>query len=255
VEAHTCPGIRCNGNPQSLNLYGYVTDNPVSRQDGDGHLLTIYQLYSNGNDRRGVSTFSGTDGNEFSQFTESLQHTEQPPAQPAATAPTPPANGQAQQQGPFVADTTSPEYIRDSTTLADNATWGPILGASGGECVDATAHFTGVTDHTADWTIGTNPIKVVSADGTINPAVKPGTAIMTPDSSGGYPQSNNVPKNSATYVGPGKLPGSIKVIDQWKAHPAINSPAHPPSVRTIFLDNSRYASNNSNAYYVIFVAR
>ena len=26
------------GNPQSLNLYGYVTDNPVSRQDGDGHL-------------------------------------------------------------------------------------------------------------------------------------------------------------------------------------------------------------------------
>jgi RHS repeat-associated protein len=25
------------GDPQSLNLYGYVTDNPVSRQDGDGH--------------------------------------------------------------------------------------------------------------------------------------------------------------------------------------------------------------------------
>jgi hypothetical protein len=40
-----------------------------------------------------VSTFSGTDGNEFSQFTESLQNTEQPPAQPATTAP--PASGQA----------------------------------------------------------------------------------------------------------------------------------------------------------------
>ena len=34
------------GNPQSLNLYGFVTDNPVSRQDGDGHMITIYDLYS-----------------------------------------------------------------------------------------------------------------------------------------------------------------------------------------------------------------
>ena len=33
-------------NPQTLNLYGYVANNPESRVDPDGHLMTIYQLYS-----------------------------------------------------------------------------------------------------------------------------------------------------------------------------------------------------------------
>ena len=60
------------GDPQSLNLYGYVTDNPVSRQDGDGHLITIYQLYSNGSGQHGMSTFSGIDMDEFSQFSRDL---------------------------------------------------------------------------------------------------------------------------------------------------------------------------------------
>ena len=150
-----------------------------------------------------------------------------------------------------MADTTSQEYIRDSTTLADAATWG-LIGS--GECVAATEYFTGVPAPTADWTIGTDPIKVVNGDGTINSAVKPGTAIMTPGDNGRYPQGE-VPKNSATYVGPGQLPGSIKVIDQWNAHPEIDRPAHPPSVRTIFLDNTHAVSDNSNAYYVIFAAR
>jgi RHS repeat-associated protein len=34
------------GDPQSLNLYEYVRNNPVSGIDPDGHLLTIYELYS-----------------------------------------------------------------------------------------------------------------------------------------------------------------------------------------------------------------
>jgi len=36
------------GNPQSLNLYGYVTDNPTSRQDGDGHLVWAIHAWISG---------------------------------------------------------------------------------------------------------------------------------------------------------------------------------------------------------------
>lgn len=247
-------------NPQTLNLYTYVGNNPVNEVDADGHSphgtsispgengSSLWGEIGCGGLEQGYSSLEGgvcvvDDGALPPQQLVALQAYVQQVSD----------SDQAQQQsGPFVADTSSPEYIRDSTTLADNATWG-LIGS--GECVAATEHFTGVPGPTADWTTGTAPVKVVNADGTINSAVKPGTAIMTPNSSGGYPQSNSVPKNSATFVGPGKYPGSIQVIDQWNAHPEINSPAHPPSMRTIFLDNTQSVSNNSNAYYVIFLAR
>jgi RHS repeat-associated protein len=78
------------GNPQSLNLYGYVTDNPVSRQDGDGHLLTIYQLYSWHSSAQDMSGIMMAITGEMQQqrLDEELQETKkQPPAQPAITAP------------------------------------------------------------------------------------------------------------------------------------------------------------------------
>ncbi len=87
------------GNPQSLNLYGYVTDNPVSRQDGDGHLITIYQLYSwhSGAQDQSAIMLGITGDEEQQQLDAKLQKTKTPPATPAATAP-PSANGQAQQK-------------------------------------------------------------------------------------------------------------------------------------------------------------
>ena len=83
------------GNPQSLNLYGYVTDNPVSRQDGDGHLMTIYQLYSwHSSAQDMVSAMMAITGEQMmQQIDANLQKAKQPPAQPAATAP--PATGAA----------------------------------------------------------------------------------------------------------------------------------------------------------------
>ena len=83
------------GNPQSLNLYGYVTDNPVSRQDGDGHLMTIYQLYSwHSSAQDMVSAMMAITGEQMmQQIDANLQKVKQPPAQPAATAP--PATGVA----------------------------------------------------------------------------------------------------------------------------------------------------------------
>jgi hypothetical protein len=42
--------------PQSLNLYGYVDNGPVDKQDPDGHLLTLQNYNSWGNgDRSQVS--------------------------------------------------------------------------------------------------------------------------------------------------------------------------------------------------------
>jgi hypothetical protein len=113
-----------------------------------------------------------------------------------------------------------------------------------GECVALTSQLTGVTADTSQWRAGP---KVVNADGTLNSAVKPGTAIATFDSNGRYPGPNVKDKNSATFLGPGVYSGNggIRVMDQWKAHPP-NS-AHAPQ--------SRDVSNNSNSYFVIIVPR
>jgi hypothetical protein len=116
--------------------------------------------------------------------------------------------------------------------------------------VALTSQLTGVTAHTADWTQGP---KVLNPDGTINSAVKPGTAIATFDSNGRYPTSD--PRNSATFLSPGVYSGggSIRVTDQWNAHG--QNPAENPQSRDVrfYSDTTRNISNNSNAYYVIIV--
>lgn len=75
------------GDPQSLNLYAYVTDNPVSRQDADGHLMTINQLYSwHSGVQDQMSVVMGVAGDQSQQkLDEQLQNsgakgqTQQPP--------------------------------------------------------------------------------------------------------------------------------------------------------------------------------
>ena len=99
-----------------------------------------------------------------------------------------------------------------------------------GECVALTSKLTGVTDHTPAWTHGP---PVVFSDGTINSAVKPGTAIAAGwDAEGHYPRGH-VAKNSGVFLGPGVASGhgSISIVDQWKAHPP--NPANPPQSRDV----------------------
>ena len=97
---------------------------------------------------------------------------------------------------------------------------------------------------------------MVHADGTLNSDVKPGTAIATFDANGRYP-SGPVAKNSGVFLGPGVSSGrgSIRIMDQWNAHPP--HPAEPPQSRDVrfYQDPTRDVSNNSNAYYVIIVPR
>lgn len=93
-------------------------------------------------------------------------------------------------------------------------------------------------------------------DGTINSAVKPGTAMATFDANGQYPRGR-VEKNSGVFLGPAVLggSGSVRVMDQWNAHPP--NPANPPRSRDVRFNANptRDLSNNSNAYHVIIVPR
>lgn len=54
--------------PQSLNLYAYVANNPISRSDKDGHLITMQQLYSYHNGAQTLlSSFMAVLGDQMQQ--------------------------------------------------------------------------------------------------------------------------------------------------------------------------------------------
>jgi RHS repeat-associated protein len=68
------------GDPQSLNLYGFVTGNPVSKQDGDGHLfVSIYhQSEVNGGGQALIENFLAVVGDQGQDdITNALQRDEQ----------------------------------------------------------------------------------------------------------------------------------------------------------------------------------
>jgi hypothetical protein len=114
-----------------------------------------------------------------------------------------------------------------------------------GECVTACKKFSGLEGtSTSQWRAG--PQVTTDKD------IKPGTAIATFDSNGRYPKGDQ-PKNSGIYLGRGTN-GSIWILDQWPARSGTGQKDHPPQPRELLTDNSRGASNNSNAYHVILVA-
>jgi hypothetical protein len=153
----------------------------------------------------------------------------------------------------MVTNPNSPEFQRDSTTLGGDATWS-LIGPNG-ECVDSTKHFaTGLAGTSTDqWRAG---IPLVLPDGTLNPAVKPNTAIATFDSNGHYPLGPH--KNSGIFLGPNtRFPGSAKILDQWNSitmNGVMVRAAEPPSMRTIFQTSTGFSDNPKN-YSVIMLAR
>lgn len=156
-----------------------------------------------------------------------------------------------QADGSYVAPTGPGSEIARIDAAADAGK--PVALVGSGECVALTSQLTGVTDQTTRWIAGQ---PVVLPNGTLNPDVKPGTAVATFDANGNYPRGN-VAKNSGVVLGPGVASGkgSIRLMDQWKAHPP--NPANPPQSRDVrfYSDPTANVSNNSNAYYVILVPR
>ena len=231
----------------TLNLYSYTENGPINRIDADGHNVV-------GMDGLRRSTTGGF--NEIDNVIASIMAADSAfdlYAQAVNAQPQQAQNPQSGRQpdGSYMAPTGKNSEIAKMDAAADQGKPMSLVGS--GECVALTSHLTGVTEHTASWRQGP---KVVNADGTINDAVKPGTAIATFDSSGHYRHGPGA-KNSGVFLGPGIYSGkgSIRIIDQWNAHPP--NPANPPQSRDVRFYNNAIAdvSNNANAYYVIIVPR
>ena len=222
-------------NPQTLNLYSMVADDPESFADLGGH--TSYDP------RPGFGSESGGEGHfiwadEYVARDLGGASLNVPGWEVAAQRSSEQAqnNSQAELKGPYVADLKS-KNIAPLLDPNHKPSDSDIVG--NGQCVTAYSKFSGVTGDTKRWRAG-----VDVAD---NGDIKPGTAIATFDSNGRYPSGKD--KNSGIYLGPGTK-GSI--LDQWPAHSP--NPAHPPQPREVLNDNARGASNNANAYHVILVA-
>ena len=243
------------GNPQTLNLYAYVKNNPMNLTDPTGHQAEG-QLVGTGGDymaarmRAGESigigdavepgvwevTVNGESSFALGTYDDAAAYA-QARSQGQSSTAGPALNG------PFVADLKSPQI---AALLDPNhkPSTSDIVGPNG-ECVDLTKKFSGMGPYvdTSLWRAG--PTKVVD-----DKDIKPGTAIATFDSKGHYPKGD-VPKNSGIYLGRGAN-GSIWILDQWPARPAVGQRVNPPQQRQL-LPNQPYASNNANAYYVILV--
>ncbi len=215
--------------PQTLNLYGYVRNDPTSKEDVDGH--SIWDWLRNLDPHSGPTNIGGSDPAPSPQSTQQ--------------------NVKAQQQtgrqpnGSYIAPTGPGSEIYNRTHGGKN---GQVLHPpddTQGQCVTACKHFSGITAPTTAWREGA----AVSG----NSSIPIGTAIATFGSNGKYP--TNEDQNSGIYLGPGGKPGSILIFDQWPAYPSLGTAAQPPHIREMPF-NSDYGhsmANSASAYHVIIV--
>jgi hypothetical protein len=117
-----------------------------------------------------------------------------------------------------------------------------------GQCVTATAHFSGVTGDTSQWTPGKPAAQLTDSD--------KGVAVATFDNNGKYfPTSSE--KNSGIFNGT-STKDNFHLVDQWPKRTDSNGnvirEARPPGDR-IISPNGAHPSDNSHDYYVIIVPR
>jgi RHS repeat-associated protein len=257
------------GDPQTLNLYSYVENGPLNRVDADGHaanksgiennwlgfdegpcagtwsITCIEQTHA---DNIGSLNLSDETADEQA-YDAMVQASQQGVSQSQSNASN--STSTAQQQtgrqpdGSYVAPTGpgSEIYNRTHGGKDDQVLHPPD--DTKGQCVTACKYFSGITAPTTAWKEG----PAVSG----NSSIPIGTAIATFGPNGKYPTNGD--QNSGIYMGQGKN-GSILILDQWPAYgPPLNTPAHPPQIRTMQLNDSygHSLSNSASAYHVIIV--
>jgi RHS repeat-associated protein len=219
-------------NPQSLNLYAYVLNNPITHLDADGHAIGEGPLAAGARAAThdcDNSPDSRCDGYPSLGDPMSTPYTEEV-AQQAAQA-------QAQRsKGPVSvepADLNSPE-IAPLLDLNHKRSDSDYIGNH--ECVDLTKNFSRMGDVSAghQWYPGE---KVSDAKD-----LKEGTAIANFNDKGRFPDKHTY--NSGIYLGPG-VNGSIWILDQW--------PGNSPRAREVHLDSRREPADNAGAYRVILL--
>jgi RHS repeat-associated protein len=211
--------------PQSLNLYSYVRNNPVSGVDPNGHAPFSWGGFEDSTSQPNL---------QLKWSSQWLANAQIVAAQQKAPKPG------RQRDGSYIAPTGPGSEIANITDPAHPLP--PMIG--NGQCVTACAHFSGVTGDTKQWTEG--------APVANNSSIPVGTAIATFGSNGRYPTNGD--QNSGIYMGQGKN-GSILILDQWPAHARTGTPNHPAQIREMIADDGKTLSNSANSYHVIIVPR
>jgi RHS repeat-associated protein len=238
-------------NPQTLNLYSMVADDPESFADLDGHAMTqIYQLANTGAGIWGGDPTGGSDfwvnqdglavlsldngGNGlFVGLNSSAQGTVQP-------------QSNRQPDGSYKATPAQLAEIRERNEHRKDKNGNPIMITApndpDGQCVTACKHFTGVPGPTSSWRAGKNATDLTDAD--------IGLAIATFVGSGSkarFPKDGN--QNSAVFMGKGI--GGIWVADQWPS----GKPTTIWFMPTHNFRNPDTRSVNAETYRVIIVPK
>jgi RHS repeat-associated protein len=239
-------------NPQSLNLYAYVGNDPIDGQDRDGHAR--YDKGASGCAAYGsLCSAGGEYGDQGSldleqvridgivaEWNAALQQNASPAAQTNQEATTPASAPPAQQtygrqaDGSYKADPAKVQAAIDAGK--------PILEPGNpdksSECVyacKALSQMNGIG--TSQWSKGRAALE-------LNDTTDIGLAIATLGS-GHYHSDHG---NSGIYMGHDK-DGGLKIVDQWPG----NGPAHDhPNPHTLHTDSPNL-SMNAAAYYVIIV--
>jgi RHS repeat-associated protein len=214
-------------NPQSLNLYAYVLNNPLGVADPNGHDPSVGDQVDAMLEQAWQATADARNLMASAAAEEARKKAKAQPPKPGR-----------QPDGSYIAPTGPGTEIGNITDPAHPLP--PMIG--NGQCVTACKHFSGITAPTTDWRQGA----AVANNGSI----PIGTAIATFGSNGRYPTDGD--QNSGIYMGPGQN-GGVLILDQWPAHPASGTPDHPPQIREMRYSDGRTLSNSAEAYHVIIV--
>jgi RHS repeat-associated protein len=237
------------GSPQTLNLYAYVGNNPVSATDPAGHAAGRVLCSDGIGGTCGVGTDPDANG-IYSTDGMGLGIQGADPVLGQANFSFYAGNwavenwadgvlrGEAQQQygrqadGSYKADPAKVQAAIDSKTPIGN-----------GQCVAACSRLSGVTPHTASWTPGTSVLN-------LNDTTDVGLAIASFGPNGKFTQPGG-DQNSAIYMGHDPKTGQIMVVDQWPPPNAkqYNAPFEHPLLNHGEGHNLQTNRMENNAYY------
>ncbi len=237
-------------NPQTLNLYAMVSDNPETFADLVGHIeWAPFRLVESVIASGGVADIlemmegmAGPSGYATGLTYEGTLNSEAAQQQGQSTAPTTPTaqssvttTESAQNRQPDGSYKATPAQLAKIKEAADKKT---TIG--NGECVTACERFTGVLGPTSSWRGGKPASELTDKD--------KGTAIATfikgSDGQWHYLPDSGGHKNSGTFMGT-STKGTFWMADQW--------PAQKPVTIWNVGSNPNNASMNAASYRVIIV--